>query len=81
MTVRELKNLCNAQIRAGNGEKKIVMPVDDEGNGYRTLDSAFCDIKYLLYDEKGNKYDDWITGYVRDAIPKNDNIEDYILLG
>lgn len=81
MTVRELKNFCNRQIRLGNADKKIVMPVDDEGNGYRTLDFEFNDIKYLLYDEQGNKYDDWITGYVRDAIPRGDNIEDYILLG
>ncbi len=52
ITVRKLKDLCNEQIRKGNGDKKILISDDDEGNGYHSLFFPFTDkpkdVKMLL---------------------------------
>ena len=37
LTVAELLEFCKKQVRAGNGEKKILISRDDEGNGYHGL--------------------------------------------
>ena len=34
MTVKRLKELCEEQIKRGNGDKIVVLSNDDEGNGY-----------------------------------------------
>lgn len=35
VTVNELLQLCQEQIASGNGEKKIILPCDAEGNDFR----------------------------------------------
>ena len=46
MTVAELYAYCAREFRAGNGNKKIFISDDDEGNGYHELMYEFC-----TYDE------------------------------
>jgi hypothetical protein len=43
-TVRELKALCEQEIAKGNGDKKIYISVDDEGNGFHPLFFPFTHI-------------------------------------
>ena len=37
LTVKDLYNECKTQIERGNGDKKIMISKDDEGNGYHYL--------------------------------------------
>lgn len=37
LTVKELCAICMQEIRNGNGDKKIVVSDDNEGNGYHGL--------------------------------------------
>ena len=52
LTVKDLKKLCDEQIRKGNGDKKILISDDDEGNGFHSLFFPFTDntedVKMLL---------------------------------
>lgn len=48
LTIRELKNLCNEEIRKGNGDKAIMISDDDEGNGYHYLWYSFIEAKELV---------------------------------
>lgn len=75
MTIKELKRCIDKQIEQGNGEKHILLSNDDEGNGYHAMYFAFTPIEDLL------EYSDWENGYVRDAIPNDMNIKDFIVLG
>lgn len=37
LTVKDLYNECKTQIERGNGDRKIMISQDDEGNGYHYL--------------------------------------------
>lgn len=54
ITVKELYELCKAEIAKGNGNKFIVISDDNEGNGYHGLFYGFADadgdILSLTYD-------------------------------
>lgn len=55
ITVNELKKLCDFEIVKGNGNKKILISQDDEGNGYHYLFFAFTpveEVQSCIYDEK-----------------------------
>ena len=41
LTINDLANFVNAEIKKGNGAKKIMLSNDDEGNGYHGLYFAF----------------------------------------
>lgn len=41
MTVKELAALCLQEVEKGNGDKKIVISDDNEGNGYHGLFYGF----------------------------------------
>lgn len=45
LTVSQLYDFCEKQIRKGNGAKHIQITTDDEGNGYHTLFYQFNDNK------------------------------------
>ena len=70
ITVNTLLQLCKEQVREGNGNKKIFISKDDEGNGFHGLYYGFTtdqnDIK--LYASQIMMY-------------KGDSIEDIVLLG
>ena len=42
-TIKELLEACQEQIDAGNGDKKILISRDDEGNGYHALNYLFSE--------------------------------------
>ena len=52
LTVKDLFELCKEQIDKGNGDKRILLSDDDEGNGFHTLFYGFDDsdsiIEYAL---------------------------------
>lgn len=58
ITVRELAKLCMAQLEIGNGDRKIVISDDNEGNGYHGLFYGFTAIAegkgdfYPIYDSE-----------------------------
>ena len=37
LTIKQLAKLCAEEIKAGNGDKKILISSDDEGNGFHGL--------------------------------------------
>lgn len=45
LTINELFNECKKQIVKGNGNKVIMISMDDEGNSYHYLWYSFTDIK------------------------------------
>ena len=63
LTVSQLKRLCDDEIRKGNGDKKILISGDEEGNSYHGLFYDFIDdpeeIKVLttLFDDKIDEFD------------------------
>lgn len=48
MTVKELLNECQNQVKAGNGDKSILISQDDEGNGFHPLYYSFTDDKETI---------------------------------
>jgi len=71
ITVEELAKACAAQIKAGNGKKKILLADDDEGNGYHSMYFLFTPAKECL----GGEYP---PNAPRDA---EKNPDKYIILG
>ena len=58
ITVKQLKNFCDQQIKQGNGDKHILISADDEGNGFHTLFYGFTskpeDVEsFLEYEHDG----------------------------
>jgi hypothetical protein len=45
MTIATLAAVCAEQIKKGNGDKKILISCDDEGNGFHGLFYSFNDSK------------------------------------
>ena len=43
LTVRDLLNECIKQIQLGNGNKKIFLATDEEGNGFHPCYFGFTD--------------------------------------
>lgn len=43
MTVRELAIACQREIEKGNGDKKVLLSDDTEGNGFHELCYSFYD--------------------------------------
>ena len=53
ITINQLKNFCNSEIRKGHGDYAIMISEDDEGNGYHYLWYAFTPIEEYGNDEFG----------------------------
>ena len=67
MTISKLAKLCQQQIKKGNGDKKIVISDDNEGNGYHGL---FYGFSTSLEDYKNDIYDS-----------AEENIDNLVILG
>lgn len=67
ISVKELLELCKKEVKLGNGDKKILISADDEGNSYHELFYGFTDdtkeFKELIY------------------CLSDDDLENYIILG
>lgn len=76
VTVNELLKLCQEQIASGNGDKKIMLPCDVEGNDFRGLYFHFVEAEEIFADDDGEvDYDD---------VPhemKNRPLSEFIVLG
>ena len=64
LTVNELLDLCRKEIKNGNGNKRIVISDDNEGNGYHGLFYGFTknvnDFADEIYDSVSSSSDDTI---------------------
>lgn len=72
LTVAALKKMCDYQIKQGNGNKKILISNDDEGNGFHELFYAFQEVD-KIFDGKYPPSTPW-------GVDEN-NIGEYITLG
>ena len=70
MTITQLLNACARQVDAGNGDKQVLISIDDEGNGFHELFFGFTDPLNMTMDA-------YELPYGIDP----DNMEDYMLLG
>lgn len=66
VTVKELRLLCHQQIRKGNGQKRILISSDDEGNSFHTLFCGFINDQKLITEcqKNGMFHDDIIPSKV-----------------
>lgn len=71
LTVKDLFNQCKAQIAKGNGDKKIMISKDDEGNGYHYLFYG------MISGEEMREDDMFMMSVDEDYVP----IEDTMVLG
>ena len=71
LTVKDLYNQCKEQIAKGNGDKKIMISQDDEGNGYHYLFYG------MITGEEMKEDDMFLMSIDEDYVP----IEDTIVLG
>ena len=75
LTISQLASICKAQIKKGNGGKKILISNDDEGNGYHELFFGCSPIEGEMKD------------YLLDAsymLPfgvDESNIDEYVIIG
>lgn len=53
ITVKKLLDLCEEQVKAGNGDKHILISQDSEGNGFHHLLYAFSTVeKAVMFPEE-----------------------------
>lgn len=71
LTVKDLFNQCKTQIAKGNGDKKIMISKDDEGNGYHYLFYG------MISGEEMREDDMFMMSVDEDYVP----IEDTMVLG
>lgn len=70
VTVNHLLKLCQMEIAKGNGEKKIMLSNDDEGNGFHECFFTFADPK-----------DAGIEPYLLPYGVTEKNVGEYLILG
>lgn len=69
ITVKALAALCLEQVRKGNGDKKILLSADDEGNEYHEMFFGFTPQEEIF------------GGHFPPMARNTDPIEEYIVLG
>lgn len=70
LTVRDLTQLCLMEMKKGNGDKKILLSQDDEGNGFHALFYPFTPL------------DESFLRYIHCSLDVNEeNMDEYIILG
>ena len=73
LTIRQLFVLCQEEMKNGNGNKKVMISDDDEGNGYHELFCGFTPTEEMF---EGCCYE--ILPY---GVNTEKAIKDYIILG
>ena len=67
ITIQLLKRLCDLEIKKGNGNRKIVIADDSEGNGFHGLFFGFTTIDeskkdlYYIYDSTSDDVNEIIV--------------------
>lgn len=74
ITVKQLAAYCRKAIANGNGDKRILISSDDEGNEYHELFYQFTPSNEIF---SGSKYD----GSLPFGVSYDDAVKDYIVLG
>lgn len=76
ITVKELKEACDEQIKKGNGDKVIMISDDDEGNGYHYLWYSFTTMEEFEepIDLGGNMYEVNFDAHNENIAKKEDTI-------
>ena len=72
LTINDLAELVNEEIKKGNGTKKVMLSNDDEGNGYHGLYFAFTPTEKIF------------SGSYPPSLPygvNKEELKDYIILG
>ena len=70
LTIKELALICAREIAIGNGNKKILLSNDDEGNGYHGLFYHFAPL------------DSYDIDIVDSCLGINEsNVNEYVVLG
>jgi hypothetical protein len=83
-TVNELLELCKQEIENGNGDRKILLSDDDEGNGYHALYYDFTPAEELFKDDEddGEEFDlSELPYFMRTHIEDGGTLSDFIILG
>ena len=76
LTISELYRDLGKLIKAGYGDKKILISQDDEGNGYHQLwYSVTTDIKSFGFG------DGWAAGMLPYGVSAEDAEKEYVILG
>lgn len=73
ITINQLKKFVDRQVKLGNGNKKILLSSDDEGNEYHEMFFGFTPAEQVF---DGSKYQPQAPY----GVDKN-NIDKYIILG
>ena len=55
LTIQQLKDECEKQIKLGRGDNVIMISQDDEGNGYHYLWYSFSVAKYVVTEDEIHK--------------------------
>lgn len=72
LTIADLARMAEHQVRMGNGDKKILISTDDEGNGFHELFYAFSNAEEMF----SGKYPPNLPCNVR-----KEDLKNYIILG
>lgn len=57
-TIKELLEICQEQVNIGNGDKKIMIPCDKDGNEFHGLYYDFTPAESIFTDING-EYDEY----------------------
>lgn len=82
-TVNELLELCKQEVENGNGDRKILLSNDDEGNGYHALYYDFTEAENVFKDvDTDEEFDLSDLPYlIRTHIKDGGSLSDFIVLG
>lgn len=77
MTVKKLLELCQEEVKKGNGDKYIVVADDNEGNGYHGMFYGFSNAMEMEADAQ--KFGGSIEDEIYDSVFTK--LEEIIILG
>lgn len=78
LTIRTLYEYCQREMKKGNGDKKIVISDDNEGNGFHGLFFAFTELKRTPQGIYGEEIREYINSIYDSEETNPDNL---IILG
>ena len=74
-TVNDLLELCKQEVENGNGDRKILLSNDDEGNGYHALYYDFTPAEEIFVDEDGEeKSTKYVVGLFATSVEEATNM-------
>lgn len=83
-TVNELLELCKQEVENGNGDRKILLSNDDDGNGYHALYYDFTPAEELFKDDEEDEEEfgfSELPHFMKTHIKDGGTLSDFIILG